>query len=585
MPFPYIFTFYSYKGGVGRSMALMNVAYRLAGWGRHVLIVDMDLEAPGLSRSNEFSPPGKDSRDVVDLLADGLKILNEGSATKEKARQFPALSTYIRPVIPEKLAPLTPKMGQLGRLDLLGADVDRTHLERLAKLGLKDCSHENIGELSKLLHYFFKSHRFDCKPFWLEDFEPSQKVPYDFILVDSRTGITEIGGLCVGPLSDRLVVLTGLNDQNIQGTLDVLQEVGIDPRQRSVEDTPWDSEDDLTIPRPSLGPKPTIVVASPVPLQEIALRDKRFAILKDRLGIGPLQLSYHPLLALEEVNFVRDHPDQPLSREYEGLTEALMALVGDDSTSLLGTIGGYFTEDKTVDLSSALGVAARLASCDSDLGIASLGPLADAHAQSRVPLIPNIREAHALLSQYGDAKPFAFNNWGLDLTYLAQGCTEDLADPYSYAAYRRYAEALELKPDHYRCLYNWGAALLRHGHKKSGEQANRLFEQSAEKFAKAFQLKQDYTEALAAWGTALLNRGMRTEAIRKSFQAEQLRPGSASLNLAYVAAMDGDKEKLLEYLTKIDPKPERQRLTEPRVFAPYRDDPDFLAFLNTLPEN
>ena len=49
MPFPYVFTFYSYKGGVGRSLAVMNVAYTLAGWGRHVLMVDMDLEAPGIS--------------------------------------------------------------------------------------------------------------------------------------------------------------------------------------------------------------------------------------------------------------------------------------------------------------------------------------------------------------------------------------------------------------------------------------------------------------------------------------------------------------------------------------------------------
>ena len=49
MPFPYIFTFYSFKGGVGRSLAVMNVAYTLAGRGRHVLVVDMDLEAPGLS--------------------------------------------------------------------------------------------------------------------------------------------------------------------------------------------------------------------------------------------------------------------------------------------------------------------------------------------------------------------------------------------------------------------------------------------------------------------------------------------------------------------------------------------------------
>src|SRR4051794_14495485 len=44
-----IVTFYSYKGGVGRTMALANVACLLAnrhGW--RVAAIDWDLEAPGL---------------------------------------------------------------------------------------------------------------------------------------------------------------------------------------------------------------------------------------------------------------------------------------------------------------------------------------------------------------------------------------------------------------------------------------------------------------------------------------------------------------------------------------------------------
>src|ERR1700691_1164540 len=45
-----IYTFYSFKGGVGRTMALANVAALLAKWGYSVLIVDWDLEAPGLER-------------------------------------------------------------------------------------------------------------------------------------------------------------------------------------------------------------------------------------------------------------------------------------------------------------------------------------------------------------------------------------------------------------------------------------------------------------------------------------------------------------------------------------------------------
>src|SRR4051794_13247188 len=42
-----VYTFYSYKGGVGRSMALANVAVLLARSGKKVLVVDWDLEAPG----------------------------------------------------------------------------------------------------------------------------------------------------------------------------------------------------------------------------------------------------------------------------------------------------------------------------------------------------------------------------------------------------------------------------------------------------------------------------------------------------------------------------------------------------------
>src|SRR5262245_50593676 len=45
-----IITFYSYKGGTGRSMALANVAWILASTGKKVLMVDWDLEAPGLHR-------------------------------------------------------------------------------------------------------------------------------------------------------------------------------------------------------------------------------------------------------------------------------------------------------------------------------------------------------------------------------------------------------------------------------------------------------------------------------------------------------------------------------------------------------
>lgn len=47
---PTIATFYSYKGGVGRTAALSNVGVVVAQLGYGVLLVDLDLEAPGLDQ-------------------------------------------------------------------------------------------------------------------------------------------------------------------------------------------------------------------------------------------------------------------------------------------------------------------------------------------------------------------------------------------------------------------------------------------------------------------------------------------------------------------------------------------------------
>jgi MinD-like ATPase involved in chromosome partitioning or flagellar assembly len=52
----YTITFYSFKGGVGRSLALANVGAHLALTGRKVLLVDFDLEAPGLDTFSKLDP-------------------------------------------------------------------------------------------------------------------------------------------------------------------------------------------------------------------------------------------------------------------------------------------------------------------------------------------------------------------------------------------------------------------------------------------------------------------------------------------------------------------------------------------------
>ncbi len=71
-------TFYSYKGGVGRSMALANVAAILARLNKRVLVIDWDIEAPGLERY--FTESGlKGSRRDRDGLVDIAAAFASGS--------------------------------------------------------------------------------------------------------------------------------------------------------------------------------------------------------------------------------------------------------------------------------------------------------------------------------------------------------------------------------------------------------------------------------------------------------------------------------------------------------------------------
>ena len=68
-----IITFYSYKGGTGRTMALANVAWILASNGKRVLAVNWDLESPGL---HKFFRPFLDES-TVSATPGVIEIIND----------------------------------------------------------------------------------------------------------------------------------------------------------------------------------------------------------------------------------------------------------------------------------------------------------------------------------------------------------------------------------------------------------------------------------------------------------------------------------------------------------------------------
>ena len=77
-----IYTFYSYKGGVGRSMALANVAALMVKAGQKVLIVDWDPEAPGLEAFFMKPPAILEEKGII--KAGAKKVRLKGSREKTK---------------------------------------------------------------------------------------------------------------------------------------------------------------------------------------------------------------------------------------------------------------------------------------------------------------------------------------------------------------------------------------------------------------------------------------------------------------------------------------------------------------------
>src|SRR5436190_12326009 len=77
----HVVTFYSFKGGTGRSMALVNVAAELVKSGQTVLIVDFDLEAPGLDTFN-LPRPKEPVKGVVDFVHEYLRTNKSPDVTE-----------------------------------------------------------------------------------------------------------------------------------------------------------------------------------------------------------------------------------------------------------------------------------------------------------------------------------------------------------------------------------------------------------------------------------------------------------------------------------------------------------------------
>ncbi|UCD57675.1 MAG: cobalamin biosynthesis protein CobQ, partial [Candidatus Hydrogenedentota bacterium] len=428
--FPYIFAFYSYKGGVGRSMALLNTAYTLAGRGRHVLVLDLDLEAPGLSdflsRNQEMDEPRAESPgDIIDLLAQVKDAAVNGVPPEKAISKMDAIERFRRSA--KSSGVKAPRIGPPGGLDIIPAMIQviegESYWQRLAALDLRTTSKDDLQRMGVILARYLQQQRLIVRSPGLDELGITKSVPYDYILIDSRTGITELGGLCVGPLCDRLIVFTALNDQNVSGTRSFLEEAGIRLDVRGADDfRPWDDADpkpgeDMT--PPTIGPKPTLLVATPVPYGEIEYKRNRIKELERTLGPVSAKLSYHPQMALIESVFVRNFPEEYLAAEYRDLADRMMASVSDHHVQLARR--SLDAWNKRDDAQEAVDAAIRLAGHDFAVGTSFLFELGNRLSSlGEKQFEPAIRLHSTLSGLEGETASTAFFNWGNALSDRAK---------------------------------------------------------------------------------------------------------------------------------------------------------------------
>jgi len=183
--------FFSIKGGVGRSTALAATAWALAQAGKRVLVLDMDLESPGLSSallpSDRRPQFGIADWLVEDLVGNGDAVIPDMWATSTLARD-----------------------GEIWVVPAHGRDPGE-YVSKLGRVWMSTVQPDGARHnWSQRLHRLIEK---------LEDLHQP-----DAILIDSRAGIDEIASSCVTDLGAGLVLLFAIDGEQTWSGYSILFE-------------------------------------------------------------------------------------------------------------------------------------------------------------------------------------------------------------------------------------------------------------------------------------------------------------------------------------------------------------------------
>jgi cellulose biosynthesis protein BcsQ len=205
-----VVAFYSFKGGTGRTMALSNVGCLLAQRpSTRVLLIDWDLEAPGLHRyfRSHLFRAFRGSERMMDE-APGLIDL------------FAELRDRL-PTVASEPQEIEDAIGLLREVPV-SEYIFETDIPNLSilKAGRFDAAYA-----AKVATFDWPS-LYQRSPFLLRTFADRLARNFGFVLVDSRTGLTDTSGICTMLLPEAIVAVFTPNRQSLTGVIDLIVRAG-----------------------------------------------------------------------------------------------------------------------------------------------------------------------------------------------------------------------------------------------------------------------------------------------------------------------------------------------------------------------
>jgi tetratricopeptide (TPR) repeat protein/MinD-like ATPase involved in chromosome partitioning or flagellar assembly len=272
-----IISFFSFKGGVGRTALLTNLGVHWANEGKTVVLVDMDLAAPGLTLLPmtggwlEKDAHGMGVGDLLTAFSNGIKEDNlallppsmllrdmndptvdrfdeEAKHWKGKGRLLLIDAGSPRVIRPDGE---NASDGMPGDIPPLEEPADRDEgKERFALRRLAEAMRDDLEKWTWETEVESDAPVKDGEEPRKEIRKETRKI--DYVLIDCRTGYSELIDLSLGFLADHMVLVSGLNAQNLSGlqyTLRALQgqnRVLLDefPAKVTVALSPVPSQDD-----------------------------------------------------------------------------------------------------------------------------------------------------------------------------------------------------------------------------------------------------------------------------------------------------------------------------------------------------